>query len=223
MKVGIIAPIKFLDNYCITSTQYCLPSLLVESKVYRDFYVRSKKRENKLILDCRKVSWKRVPEDFDVIRKALSIVVPDVIIAPSFMFKTQESSEILKSFMSKFPSTATKVVKCLEGSSEEDLLYFPWTKNLAVPSHMYRYLPVIKSTPYTIYLENHLNVEELEGKEGILVTSLPVRLGLQGRLLTDYRPSPTSLTFFEEEDKYEMVTKKNVEDTVDFYGGEVKR
>lgn len=220
MKVGIIAPIKFLNDYCITSIQYCLPSLLCSNETYRKFYIKREKKGNTLILDCKKVNWRREPEDFEIIRQALKLISPDVIIAPSYMFNSQESSKILEKFINDFPSIATKVIKCLEGASEEDLLYFPWTKELAVPSHMYRYLPIIKSTSSTIYLENHLNVEELDRKEGILVTSLPVRLGLQGRLLTDYRPSPTSLTFYEEEDKYQKITKKNVEDTIDFYEGE---
>ena len=219
MKVGIIAPIKFLNNYCITSIQYCLPSLLITNTTYRNFYKKRKIERSTIILDCRKVSWKRIPEDFEVIKKALRVCDPDIIVAPSYMFNSRASSEILKKFIDEFPSVATKVVKCLEGASEEDLLYFPWTKELAVPSHMYRYLSIIKSTSQTIYLENHLALEELEGKDGILVTSLPIRLGLQGRLLTDFRPSPDSLTFYEEEDKYEKITRKNVKDTIEFYGG----
>jgi hypothetical protein len=217
MKVGIIAPIKFLDRYCITNIQYCLPSLLVTNVSYRNFHKKRKAKGNIIILDCRKVAWKRKPEDFEVIGKALELIIPDIIIAPSYMFNSQASSKILKEFVTEFPSISTKVIKCLEGASEKDLLYFPWTKELAVPSHMYRYLSIIKSTPNTIYIENHLNLEELSGKDGILVTSLPIRLGLQGRLLSDCRPSPNSLTFFEEEDKYEKITRKNVEDTIEFY------
>ena len=217
MKVGIIAPIKFLSAYCITSIQYCLPSLLVTDATYRAFYKKRKSRGDTIILDCRKVNWKRIPEDFEVIKGALRVVEPNIVIAPSYMFNTQASSKMLVEFMGKFSLIKAKVVKCLEGASEEDLLYFPWTKALAVPSHMYRFLPIIKSTPNTVYLENHLNVEELVGKEGMLVTSLPVKLGLQGRLLTDYRPSPPSLTFYEEKDEYGKITSKNIEDTIDYY------
>jgi hypothetical protein len=217
MKVGIIAPIKFLEKYCITDIQYCLPYLLISSETYRNFYKKRKDLGDTIILDCRKVSWKREPEDFNIIKESLKILEPNLIIAPSYMFNSKASSEILKNFLTEIPISRKKVVKCLEGATKEELLYLPWTEELAIPSHMYRFLPIIKCTPKTIFIENHLNVEELDGMKGILVTSLPIRLGLQGRLLSDYRPSPNSLTFYEEDDKYEKITRKNVEDIIEYY------
>ena len=214
MRVGIIAPIKFLDKYCITDIQYCLPKLLVEDERYCKFYKERKRKKDTIILDCRKVGWRRSPEDFRTIELAMGLLKPDLVIVPSFMFNKEASDEMVISFRSEFPGLK-KVVKCLEGASREEIKEASgvW----AVPSHMYKYLGTLSLSPDTIFIENHLSLNELDNREGILVTSLPVRLGLQGRILSDYRPSPSSLLFYEEEDKYPKVTAKNVKDTIEYY------
>lgn len=217
MKVGIIAPIKLLEDYCTTTIQYCLPSLLVGNQSYKAFYIRRRMKGDTIILDCRKLGWKRMPEDFDIITESLKLVQPDIIIAPSFMFNYTYSSVIFEAFVSRFSSFNKKIIRCLEGTSESAVPIFLEDKVVAIPSHMYRYITNIKTNPNTIFIENHLSIEELKDRQGILVTSLPVRLGLQGRLLADYRPAPNSLSFYEEEDKYPTIVKRNIEDTLDFY------
>ena len=217
MKVGIIAPIKFLERYCVTSIQYCLPSLVVENTSYKNFYIKKKKIGNIIISDSRKVGWRRTPEDFEVIREALKLIEPDIIVAPSYMFNLKASLEMYEYFLANFPTYTNKIIRCLEGTSEEDVVIFPKSKIIAVPSHMYRYIGGIKFNSNTIYLENHISIDELDNKKGILVTSLPIRLGLQGRLLSNNRPAPDSLTFFEEEDKYPKIVEKNIKDLIDYY------
>lgn len=219
MKIGIIAPIKMLGNYCNTPIQYCLPSLLVESEAYRHFYLSKRKVGNyTIILDCRKPGWKREPEEFKIVIEALRIFHPDFMVAPSYMFKAKESSYIYEEFTRQFPLFKKKIVRCVEGTSLEEAMIFPHHgSTIAVPSHMYRYLDGISLPPKIIYIENHLNVEELAGRKGILVTSLPVRLGLQGRLISDYRPSPNSLTFNEIEDLYPKIVTRNIRETLEFY------
>ena len=214
MKVGIIAPINFLDRYCITSIQYVLPRLLVEEPKYRDFYLDRKSRRNTIILDCKVPSWKREPEDFDLIKKALELITPKIIVAPSYMFNAKLSKEIHKKFLKEFPSWKEQIVQSIEGTTELDLKYKKGSL-VAIPSHMFRFLDKLPSN--SIYVENHLDPGELEDRKGILVTSLPVRLGLQGRLLSDYKPAPESLTFYEEEDLYPKITLKNVEEMIERY------
>jgi len=212
MKVGIIAPIKDLEKYCITDIQYCLPSLLLTSREYRDFYISKEEEDNLIILDCKKIGWKREPEDLEVVKKALEVIKPSIIISPSSMFNTKLSKKIYKEFLENIPSSYT-VVRTIEGASVKDLVTNG--DKVAIPSHMFRFLDKLPDN--SVYIENHLNIEELEGRQGILVTSLPVRLGLQGRLLSDYRPTPPSLTFFEEKDKYSRVTIKNIEEIKEYY------
>jgi hypothetical protein len=217
MKIGIISPIKFLDKYCITDVQYCLPRLLVDYESYWKFYKGRKKEGDTTILDCRKPSWRREPESFRTIELALGMLKPDIIIAPSYMFNKDASKEIHKKFVEEFVGFKNIIVKCLEGSSEQDIEVPPRSKSVAIPSHMFRYLNSIKLPTNTIFIENHINLEELGKRKGILVTSLPVKLGLLGRLMSDYRPSPNSLTFEEKEDDYPKITLKNIKDTIEFY------
>ena len=58
MKIGIIAPINFLEKYCITDIQYVLPKLLVEESQYRTFYAERKRQGDTIILDCKDPHWK---------------------------------------------------------------------------------------------------------------------------------------------------------------------
>lgn len=221
MKVGIIAPIKFLDRYCITNIQYCLPRLLFENEKYRRFYTERKKRGNTIILDCRKLIWKREPEDFDVIKRAFEILNPTYVIPPSYMYNREETLEELGRFLRRFEDIENYTV-CLEGTTKKDVLACYRTLKdqsgtIAIPSHIFNFWKGEGTKHYIIYIENHLNIEELENHDGILVTSLPIRLGLQGRLLSDYLPSTPSLTFYEDEDKYPTVTMRNVQETVKYY------
>ena len=73
MKVGLIAPINLLDTYCTPFIQYCIPRLLVDSSRYRQFYVRKRIKGSYIILDCKKLGWKREPEDSDTIIAALDM------------------------------------------------------------------------------------------------------------------------------------------------------
>ena len=214
MKVGIIAPINFLETYCITDTQYVLPRLLVEESRYRDFYIERKERGDTIILDCKVPHWKRKPEESDIIEKALGMLPPDIIIAPSHMFNARLSKEAFKKFLKELPFNKTRIIKCVEGTSEKDLKYSK-DSFVAIPSHMFRFLDNLPTN--ALYIDNHLDPDELNGREGILVTSLPVRLGLQGRLLTDFKPAPESLTFYEEEDLYPKITLGNVKDLIETY------
>ncbi len=214
MKIGIIAPIGFLEKYCITDVQYVLPRLLVEEPKYRNFYIKRKEKGDTIILDCRTLGWKRTPESFTFIEKALGLISPDIIVAPSYMFNSKLSKEILEKFTKELPIKKGKVLKCMEGTSEKDI-----TKGkdpyYAIPSHMYRFLDNLPLK--ALHIENHLDPEELKGRKGTLVTSLPIRLGFQGRLLSDFKPAPESLTFYEEKDLYPKITLKNIEDIIEFY------
>lgn len=221
MKVGIIAPISLLSKYCITPIQYCLPRLLVENKEYREFYLERKVKGNFIILDCKKLGWKRKPEDFKVIGKALTFFHPDTIVLPSVMYNWEGTIEIVNRFFKEFNKIFTYAI-CLEGTSYEEVgkclaELRKISPLVAIPSHIYKLWKGEEWEGNVIYIENHLNLDELDGLDGCLVTSLPVRLGLEGRLLSDYLPSPPSLTFYEEEDNYPMITKKNVEEALEHY------
>ena len=221
MKVGIIAPIKFLDKYCVTDIHYCLPGLLRESKEYRDFYLSERDEGKMLILDCKKLDWRRRPEELEVCATAIEDVRPTFVILPSYMYEAKKTVEVALYYKSKLPNYGSKLVGCLEGTTKEEVNWcmksIKGVFTYAIPSHQYSICKKVNWTKPLIYIDNHLHLEELKGLDGILVTSLPVRLGLSGRLLSDYLPSPPSLTFYEEKDEYQLLTTKNVEETIEYY------
>jgi len=216
MKVGIIAPIKLLSKCCITSTQYCLPRLLVESEEYKRFYQGASKRGHYIILDTVKVGWKREPEDYSIVREALGIIKPSLVVTPSYMYDYQRTIRAHQNFKRKFKLTNLAV--CLEGTCLKEVQKcqkaLPGFKSYALPAHLYRFAK--DSVRVNLYLDNSTSIEELDPFEGTLVTSLPVRLGLVGRLLSDYSPSPPSLGFYEEP-KFLEVVERNVKGVISYY------
>lgn len=225
MKVGIIAPISMLDEYCTTDIQYCLPRLLVENKTYSDFYKKRKKKGNTIIIDSRKVgTWKREPEDFDIIEKALDIIEPNYFILPSWMFNQKRTLSVMEKYWQSRRIGQGRVVACLEGTTIkeiDELRELDWDEmditTFALPEHIQTFCKTVECDSPIIYIENHLRIEELEKLDGILVTSLPVKLGLQGRLLSDYLPGPPSLTFYEEENRFPKVVERNILELLEYY------
>lgn len=221
MKIGIIAPIKGLKKYCTTEVQYCLPSLILKSEKYREFYLERKDKGNLVLLDSRKVGWRREPESLQVTKEAVSILEPSVLILPSYMYDSGRTVDIASQYLRELKPKS--VVGCVEGTTEDEAIMCAkkLTKlglvTLAIPSHLFKFCKQIVHNGPTIYIENHLNMEELDGQEGVLVTSLPVRLGLQGRLISDYLPSPPSLTFHEKEDNFPNLIRRNIEEIINFY------
>ena len=224
MKVGIIAPISMLEEYCTTDIQYCLPRLLVENKIYRDFYKKKKKQKNIVILDSKKVgTWKREPEELSIIGKALDIIEPNYLVLPSWMFNQKRTLKTVEAFLQVRYSYRKEHVACLEGTNEKEigalrnLLGEIGIANFALPEHIQTFCKPVDCSNPVIYIENHLRIEELVGLDGILVTSLPVRLGLQGRLLSDYLPGPSSLTFLEEDNKFPGIIERNIDELLEYY------
>ncbi len=221
MQIGIITPIKLL-KYCTTKTQYVIPSLFYENKAYKDFYLAKRKEKCYIILDIRKVSWRRAPEtNLDMVKNTIKELNPNAIILPSFMFEAKRTMEYIKNYKVK---SSGKLFGCLEGTNLDEVLklkeYYEeiGVTSFAIPSHIYNACTEVLSKSTLIYLENHRRVEELDGCKGILVTSLPVRLGLQGRLLSDFLPSPPNLTFNEEENKFPKIVERNIKELISILG-----
>lgn len=220
MRVGIIAPIKFLKEYCITDVQYCLPSLIINSETYRNFYLHRRELGNIIILDSTKIGWVRKPEDIRVVQEALKILQPSMLILPSYMFNYRKTIQVASEWTGRI--RGLKLVGCLEGASLQEIRKcrekIKGVNQYAIPSHLHNIYKITKHGSPLVYIENHSWVEELSTSlDGILLTSLPVRLGLQGRVLSNYKPRPPGLTFYEEEDKYPTITRKNIEEALIYY------
>jgi hypothetical protein len=233
MEVGIIAPTEFLKSYCTTDIQYCLPGLAIENKTYSRWFKAKSTEGKKVILDCRKPGWRREPELASIVFKAIKLVDPSVLILPSYMFQMKKTLRVAHEFYEALFNNEAfgfieQTVGCLEGLDSREIAeclkgLLDISDFYAVPSHLqpklrdhYKEL----TEEELIFIENHLKLEELDGLSGILVTSLPIRLGLLGRPLSSPLPTPPSLTFEETKDKYPEITMANVKETIRYYKGD---
>lgn len=223
MDVGFISPIGMLDKYSLGEVQYCLPSLFLASKKYKDFYLGEKAKKNEVILDCKRLGWKRTPEQFDVIQEVIFELQPDYVIAPSWMFNIEKTLSIFQEFMDEIVLGHSHEIACLEGTNIKEVLELEKKlrgNSFAIPSHIYNTVLTSKEMDWTkeyIFIENHRSCDELFGKKGILLTSLPLRLGLEGRLLSNYLPAPPSLDFHAEKDPYPMIINSNIKEALKIY------
>ena len=220
LRVGIIAPIKYLSDYCNTRVQYCIPGLLSDPR-YSSFYAQRQRQMDLVILDYRSLELPRAPGNY--IKPSFSI---DIVVSPSYAFKKEKTLEAFKEFYKREIDSNSELAGCVEGSTLEEasdcvrVLEDHKISYLAVPAHMQ--LVFKGERPKTdlpvIFLDNRTSPYECKGGlSDILVTSLPVRLGLLGRLNSDYLPTPESLNFFTEENLYPTVIEKNIQDLLEHY------
>ena len=220
MEISIIAPIKMLD-FCCTRTHYVLPSLLLESEEYLDFYIEKQKLGHTIVMDCTKIGWKREPELLETTIKATQELSPEEVILPSLMYNLIKTKEVVSEYLDTYWKEGFSLVGCLEGTSLSELeecrdnLVDLGIKNWALPAHCYRFSKKIENISY--YIDNWESPSELKDKKGVLFTSLPVRLGLQGRLLSNYKPTPPLLTFKEDSTQFGEVIRKNIEEMIEYY------
>jgi len=220
MRVGIVAPIACLKKYCTTRIQYCIPDLLKVPE-YSKFYKSRQEKMDLIILDFRDLILPRRPSREDTHESNI-----DIVISPSYAFKKNKTLEVFRDFFHRELRTNSEICGCIEGATLEEAqvcikeLESSKISYLALPSHMQ--LVFKGERPSTslpiIFLDNRTSPYECKGRLGdILITSLPVRLGLLGRLNNDSLPSPDSLDFFTKENLYPTVIEKNIEDTLEYY------
>ena len=224
MDIGIIAPIKFLNRYCITRIQYCLPELLLDSKEYFDFYSSCLVGEERVILDCRTMDPIKKPISQSILKEVLEKFKPTLIIMPSNAYSLSKTLIIQEEFLNLnyiHPWKSTrKLIACLEGTNELEVLRYQdfWTGyKLAIPSHMYIVTRKMLKAPRGYFLENRNDPYEIPNGKGILLTSMPIRLGFEGRLNSLGPTTSSTLNFYLEEERFESVIEKNIEDLINHY------
>jgi len=216
MEIGIIAPIKMLEECCITGIQYCLPKLIVESEEYRKFYKGRIDEGDKVYMDLRQIGWRRGPEEWPIVEKALATLRPTYVILPSFAFEKEKTVQIEEDYSKRLEGF--KLIGTPEGTTLSEVNECMKALGLgrwALPSHLYSLIPDKQLNGY-YYIDNHLYMGELKGWDGTLFTSLPVRLGLKGRILSDYRPSIPALTFYEEP-QFPKIVDRNIREALEYY------
>lgn len=229
MKVGIIAPTKMMAKYCNTYHLYCLPELVIEDKRYYTFFKERSLSGKFIFMDSVKVGWKREPISNYILDRALDMINPAGLILPSYSFNLPATLEVAKETYERYKTYSYLLVSCLEGTNYEEVgkavEYLPQTDMRAIPSYL---LKIVKEgleqvqlgqevVNNVVIIENQSNVYEAYGFSGLLLTSLPVRLGLQGRLNSNYQPSPETLNYKEEEDNFPSMVRENIEEAIRFY------
>lgn len=224
MDIGIIAPIKFLNRYCITRIQYCLPELLLDSKEYFDFYSSCLVGEERVILDCRTMDPIKKPISQSILKEVLERFKPTLIIMPSNAYSLSKTLVTQEDFLNidyiGYWKGARKLIACLEGTNELEVLRYQdaWTGyKLAIPSHMYIVTRKMLKAPRGYFIENRNDPYEITNGKGILLTSMPIRLGLEGRLNSLGPTTSSTLNFYLQEERFETVIEKNIEDLINHY------
>jgi len=224
MEIGIIAPIKFLNRYCITRIQYCLPELLVESKEYLNFYTSCLLSQEKVILDCRTTDPIRKPISSSLLKEALDKLKPTLIVMPSNAYSLSKTLTTQEEFLNldylQTWKESRSLIACLEGTNELEVLRFQdfWKGyKIAIPSHMYIVTRKMLHGPRGYFIENRNDPYEIPNGSGILLTSMPIRLGLEGRLNSLGPTTSSTLNFYLEEERFESVIDKNIEDLINHY------
>lgn len=233
MQVGFISPISVLDKYCsLTRVQYCLPELFLSSNSYRHYYLSRRQQGDIVVVDSRRIGWRRVPSPIDETLKTVEELAPQYVVMPSYMYDVVRTERAQQEFQEALSKYEERLVYSLEGVTRQSVLQFfrkvrkrGVAPMIAIPSHISR---VLRFTPIQaplitfFYLDNWEDPFETpirEGRQDFLFTSLPIRLGISGRLLTDNKPTPPSLTF-QEEDRYPDITIKNVKEVLEYYASE---
>jgi hypothetical protein len=228
MNVGIVAPIKMLNKYCKGGIQYCIPMWLLENDDYFDFYGRKSLDGNSLvIMDTKHKDSRRQPEDEDVIIDAGEALKPDMVITPSVAFnKDKTIAEFLKFRNSDWGSSFMKegLIGCLEGATLEEVISCAEEMRLhvgyyGVASHLLSFIGEgLKIAKPIVYIDNRTSPWEISLQKGdIIISSLPVRLGLCGRLNSNHLPSPPPLDLLEDKDNYPTITTQNVDDFISHF------
>lgn len=224
MDIGIIAPIKFLTKYCTTGIQYCLPELLLESKEYLDFYTEAFHKGDKVILDVRNNDSLRKPLKEKILKDVLEIFEPTLIVMPSNAYSLSKTlvtqEDFIKLDLIKPWLTNNRLIACLEATNEVEVLKYQdiWKgSKLAIPSHMYIVTKKMLKAPRGLFIENRNDPYEIPQGPGALLTSMPVRLGLEGRLNSLGPTTSSTLNFYLEEERFNSVIDKNIEDLISYY------
>lgn len=242
MRVAIQAPISLLEDYCtLTDYQVCKPGLILESRTYRDFYIYRREQRDYIVLDCSDTEPRQsVPSG--LLLEATKILKPNLVVAPDYDVSSVKTVELTVAFLQTFGeevrSLGVKLLGMVQGANLEQCLFcyrnfsrlvdaVGLPRNIEVRIGRAKLLKRIRTGKPIHIFGIHGNPEvELDslldlGRNNLfgVSTSLPVRLGLQCRLLDEYTPEPPQLDYHNRRNPYPDFTKNNIEDFLELAGG----
>ncbi len=242
MRVAIQAPIPLLEDYCtITNYQVCKPDLILESKLYRDFYIHRKEQRDYVVLDCSG-SEPRKSVSGKVLLEAVMALKPNLVVAPDYDVSFVKTVELTLSFIrthgKDIRDLGVGILGMVQGATLEqclscykdicrlvDAVGLP--RSIEVQVGRASFLKRLRThKPIHIFGIHGDPERELEDLLDLdrrylfgVSTSLPVRLGLQCRLLDEYTPEPPQLDYLSNHNPYPEFTRDNIKDFLDLAGG----
>lgn len=232
MKVAIVAPVKYLSEYCLlTDFQMCYADIYKKSSTYKKFYLDRKEKGDIVILDYTAKLPKKVPSEREYLC-VLSDLKPDYVVLPDIDFSVEKTITLAKKYLDKIDSSI-QLIANLQGQNA-DLVYKcynsvrDYANVIGLPCSLEKIMErdiLIKDFGITkercifleVYKNPRLEVSSLPNILGI-VTSYPVRLGLDLRSLSEYYPTPPSLDFLSEKNPMPELVLENVYNFLEYCG-----
>jgi len=207
MKAAIIAPIKYLNDYCtLTDCQLCHAHLILENSSYRDFYIDRVKRGNLVVMDCA-FQIPRKALGGNALVEAVSHINPTYLVLPDTDFSYEKTVQASLDFVSR---VKVKTVGVLQGYDIKtlgktyralrahcDLIGLPHSNEKVMKREWI--IRKLKIQEPCFYLGTYSNpLEEVPVDSNVIGVSsdFPVRLGLDLRKLTEGYPEPLPLDFY---------------------------
>lgn len=221
MKASIIAPIKFLNKYCITNFHVCYADLILSNEQYRNFYISRVRAGHTVILDHSNLI-PRVSYGYQEFMGAFKLLKPDYIVLPSKEFNS--SKTIGLTILRKSDYKPAQTIGIATGVDIRSLRECFSSVRLHVD--VVGFLPsvqMIKEFPSLleenrdtkfIFLGTYRNpLREIPSYPNVIgcCSDWPLRLGIDLRKLSEAYPQPPELDFNIDEELMPEITEENVE------------
>lgn len=230
MQVGIIAPIKYLRRYCVTSLQLCYTSILTIEPEYASFY-QEQREEKKIVILDHSPRLPRKPVNSLTFCGWVQALNPQLVVLPNFDFDSKKTVSASSGFLSQYGtciSRGTARIGVLQGVNLRGVkdcakglrdICEVWGLPCSLESidsrdEIVKKLELDKPIVYLEVNKDPLIEKPLETdtKDKCLgiTTSYPLRLAYEGRGLGECSSRPKSLDFNQQTEVDPGLAKKNV-------------
>lgn len=233
----VIAPIKYLKDFCTSKTQICYSTITMQSETYKNFYIEESKLGKTVILDFSP-GLIRNCSNLSLFRESILTIQPAVVVLPDFDFFNKRSLNLSLSFLHEISSYPflKGVIGVVQGKNLEELDFsYRSLKDkvtaIALPASLEKIesrnflLKELNISTPSIYIEVFKSLVEesppMKSSVKVMWSSLPFRLAYIGKTLEYSYTTPPPLDFHTREslpfftnlniEKYrEVLGKKNV-------------
>ena len=232
MKVALVAPVKYLNEYCLlTDFQICYADIYKKSESYRKFYLSRREKGDTIVLDYSAKLPRSVPNEIQYLC-VINKLCPDYVVLPDVDFSLEKTVSLAKRYLDKIDSSiqlianlqgqnADQVYECYKSVREySNVIGLPSTLEKISERHiLMRDFGITKDKCIflEIYKNPRLETSVLPNIMGIC-TSYPVRLGLDLRNLSEHYPTPPPLDFYSDSNPMPELVLENIYDFLEYCG-----